>query len=123
MRWDAEGNAHLCRSEADVQPGWTDQHPSNIPAEAAPAPPPDHPPPSNETPPAPEAPEVQEMTREEIVTALNEGGVQFSNNAPTKALYKKLRVALIEALSAVENIAFDPEADARTLLNLLPKPE
>lgn len=116
MRWDAEGNAHLCRSEADVQPGWTDQHPSNITAEVAPALPPDHPPPT------PESPDVPEMTRDDIIAALNEGGVLFSVNAPTKALYKKLRAAAWEALNTA-GIVCNPEADARTMLELLPKPE
>ena len=99
-RWDAEGNAHRCETAADANPAWTDQHPSNCSVEKV------------------VEPEVIPMSRVEIVTALNEGGIEFKKNSPTPALYKQLGYEVKAALTEAA-IPFDDKADTKTLLGLL----
>lgn len=105
LRWDAAGNVHHCETEDDVQPGWTDYHPDSAPVSAI-----------------LEKGLGADMTRTEIITALEDGGVTFSKNAPTAALAKQLRVAVLSALEE-HDVKYDNAASTKDLLALIPAPE
>lgn len=105
LRWDTEGNAHHCATEDDVQPGWTDHHPDNAPVSAT-----------------VEKSAGAEMSRAEIIHALDEGGVPYKRNAPTDALAKQLRVAVLNVLED-QSVKYDPTAPTKDLLALIPAPE
>lgn len=105
--WDQDSKPHRCEGPEDVQEGWLDYSPAN----AAEAPAPN----INEAKPAP-------MTRDEIIAALNDGGIDFKKNAGTSALYSQL-TERVKAHLTESGIAFNPAADTRTLLGLLKAPE
>lgn len=95
-RWDAAGKAHRCEGPDDDNPEWTDAHPGSAGATV--------------------------MTREEVVEALQEGGIAYSKNAPTAALRRQLADA-VRAVLTTNDITFDDADDTKTLLGLLPAPE
>lgn len=94
MMWHPKTGERGVFADADTVPaGWLDHHP-----DAA----------------QPVAEEVSDdcLSREEIVTALQEGGVEFSKNARTASLDKQLRTALVEDLHV-------DDSDPRTTRELL----
>lgn len=105
LRWDAEGNTHYCATEDDVQPGWTDYHPDNPPVSAT-----------------VEKGLGADMSRAEIIAALEEGGVTFSKNAPTASLAKQLRTAILSELEE-QSVKYEPTSSTKDLLALIPAPE
>lgn len=108
LRWDAEGNTHHCATEDDVQPGWTDYHPDNAPKATQ----------SEDDPWGKDT----SMTRAEIIAALDEGGVAHKKNAPTDALAKQLRAAVLGVLEE-GNAEYNPLLSTKNLLALIPAPE
>jgi len=99
LRWDADGVAHHCETEDDMQPGWAD-HPAKAQKVA-----PD-----------------ESMTRQDIIAALDEGGIVYKKNAPTDALAKQLRVAVLSVLEE-NDVKYAPNASTKDLLALIPQPE
>lgn len=104
------GELKVCNSAADVPEGWIDTHPNNLPkvdpAAADPA--------ANKA--------GLEMSREEIMGALDEGGIEYSKNAPTTTLYKKLTEAVKKTLLE-RGIAYDESFNTKQLLELIPPAE
>lgn len=58
------------------------------------------------------------MTREEVVTALQEGKVRFNKEASDEDLTAQL-VAALQGVLTKRNVAFDPAASPRALLALV----
>lgn len=108
MLWDADGNVHLCNGPADVDPSWTNYHPNDVEKAAAKA--------------EKAAVVSAVMSRDDIVAALNQGGVEFKKNAPTPALYKQLVAALRSELDQ-RGVQYPADADAPALLALVAPPE
>ena len=106
--WSPEGEKRVFEKAEDVPEGWLDHHPNHFDGRKPP-------PPAKAAAPTP-------MTRDEIVAALDAGAIPFSKNAGTKALYDQLAAKVVEALKE-RGIPFDPKADTRVLLGLLPPPE
>lgn len=105
MKWHPQtGEVKLCHKADDVPEGWIDTHPANLANVAQPA------------------PVKLPMKRKDIVAALSEGGITFDVKSPTYDLYALLVENLKAALTEAE-IEFAADADANTLLGLLPKPE
>lgn len=61
------------------------------------------------------------MTRDEIIAALNSGGIPFDDNAKTRALHNQLRDAVHAALIEAK-ISYVDNAPTKDLLALLPDP-
>ena len=74
-RYGPEGQAKIFQSEDEVPAGWAD-HPSKVVL-------------SDEAPPILQEASVP-LSRGEITSRLKLRGIEFSKNAPTKALYNKL---------------------------------
>jgi|SRR6185437_14084595 len=104
-KYGPNGQSEIFERAEDVPEGWLDA-----------------PPPVEEVaavvvePPAPLG-----LTRDEIVAALNEGGIEFKKNAGTKSLHDLLRDNVVAALHE-KGEAFDVDADTKTLLGLLTAP-
>lgn len=106
MAWHPEtGENQIFNHPSEVPEGWLDTHPSNVKAAVK-----------------QEGNKPLSMTRKEIVAALNDGGLSFDNKAPVKALYAQLTDA-VKAVLTEAQVQFDPNADTKDLLALLPKPE
>jgi hypothetical protein len=58
------------------------------------------------------------MTRGEVIDALKDGGIEFDAKLKAADLYDLLATRLEAALTA-RGITFEPNSDARDLLNLL----
>jgi hypothetical protein len=99
--WSPEGKTDVFHRAEDVPAGWTPYHPNSAPEAVT------------------GAVEVLPMERADIIAALNAGGFEFKKNAPTPALYKQLRARLVEHLTTA-GVEFDADADAKTLLGLIP---
>jgi hypothetical protein len=107
MRWHpVTGEMQIFQVEEDMPEGWLDYHPEN--------------PPVREIPEAKEKPAELCMTREEIATALAEGGVSFKKNASVQKLYDLLMANLKSALTE-QGVVFTDDADAKALMDLFPK--
>lgn len=112
MMWHPEtGENRIFNSADEVPEGWLDTHPNNKDA-------------AEQRKAAAEArnpPATLPLTRAEIVKALGDGGINFNPRAATKALYDQLLGELKKTLTEA-GIAYEQEADAKTLLGLLPDP-
>ena len=108
-RYGPNGEAKIFNDSNDVPEGWLDHHPT--PAEAA-----------EIAVIVPGASAAIPMTREEIIAALEGGGIGYKRNAGTKALYDQLTVKVKEHLVERE-IAFPAGADTKALLELLSSEE
>jgi hypothetical protein len=106
--WSPEGECRPFDKAEDVPDGWTDHHPNHFDGQKPP-------PPVKAAVPTP-------MTRDEIVAALDAGGIEFGKNTGTKALYDLLTKSVQKVLTD-RSIPFDQNADTRVLLGLLPPPE
>lgn len=100
------GESQIFHHHNDIPEGWADDPLKHAPAD-----------PANITP-----LKTVPMTRAEIVEALVSGGVEFKKNAGAASLYELLTVNVIAALTEAK-IEFDPAADTKTLMGLLPQPE
>lgn len=107
MRWHPQtGESRVFDKAEDVPEGWINTHPASLPAEAAPAG-------ADET-------ASLNMTRKEIVAALEEGGIQFNPRHGVKALYALLVENLKKALTEMD-VPFNADTtDAKELLGLFP---
>ena len=116
MRWHPKtGEATVFNSLGDIPADYLDRHPEDtntVTQEAAPAPK------VAEKVKAAELP----MDRKAIRTALGEGGIAYDKTAPTQALYDLLLTSVRGVLTEME-VPFDADADAKTLLGLLPPSE
>lgn len=110
MMWHAvTGEVGLFIKAEDVPEGYIDTHPNNL-ANVAPAE-------------LPNASAALSMPRDEIVKALEEGGIPFKPNASDKKLHNLLVFKVKEVLQAAEIEFDDACTDAKTLLGLLPPSE
>jgi hypothetical protein len=106
-RYGPNGEGQVFNHSDDVPEGWLDdptkhEAPAKQASEAAPAQP--------------------DMTRKEIVAALQSGGLQFDARANVATLYAQLTEAVKKALadSGVDPV---PDLPTKQLLELLPAPE
>lgn len=109
MGWNPETgeNAVFDSPEEREEAGWLDHHP-NDDAKGGPGAKADEP---DRDPP---------MEREEVITALKEGGVNFNEAASTKQLDNALKGALRKALTAAKRESeFDKSTSTRALLALV----
>lgn len=107
MAWHPEtGENKVFNHPSEVPAEWLDTHPSNKPKEVEKAP----------------AAKPEPMTRDEIVAALSDGGVEFDDKSKTKVLAEILRKSVIAALTSAE-VEFDADASTKDLLAKLPSPE
>lgn len=98
-RWSPDGEMRVFHTAEDVPEGWTEYHPDSAPkVERQPA-------------------TSIDLTRKEIVEALNAGNIPFVKNAKTEALYAQLTEA-VKAHLAETGVEFDPEASVKSLLEL-----
>lgn len=101
MAWHPEtGENRIFNYPSEVPADWLDTHPNNVVKPKA----------------------DPDMTKDEIMAALTEGGVQFDPKAKTKVLAATLRSAVEKALVSAE-IDFGPDQPTKELLALLPPPE
>jgi hypothetical protein len=123
--WNKHGHSRLFKGKHEIPAGecWRGTHPNNWaedkPEQEAPAVQAEKPADG----PAPLPAKVEPaaglpLTREEIVAALDTGGVSYSRNTGTRKLYDLLVTTLKGVLKA-RGVAFDDAADGKTLLGLL----
>lgn len=93
------GESRVFTNSADVPDGWADN-----PKDAVVA--------------APKAPLPPALSREEIIAALEGGGISYKKQASTPALYAQL-TENVKAHLTKNGVAFDPDADTKQLLALL----
>lgn len=112
LMWHAvTGEVGLFTKAEDVPEGYIDTHPNNLASVTQPA--------AEQ----PNAPAALSMTRDEIVKALEEGGIPFKPNASDKKLHNLLVFKVKEVLQAAEIEFDDACTDAKILLGLLPPSE
>lgn len=110
MKWHPEtGEMRVYAKAEHVPEGWLDTHPANlahVQALAAAAP----------------KPVKLSLTRQEILAALHEGGIEHNIKAKTQDLHERLRERCVAHLTDA-GVEFDAAADTKALLELIPKPE
>lgn len=110
MRWHpTTGESQVFHDGDTVPEGWLDHHPEDTRHAAV------------EKQPDPKAKTVTAlpMTRDEIKAALDAGEVPYAKNAKDQTLYDLLVESLRKHLTEAQ-IEFDPAADAKALLALVP---
>jgi hypothetical protein len=107
--YSPDGEAQIFQAASDVPEGWTTKHPNHQSDVAKPDPKPDL------------TPNPDKLTRDEIIAALNNGGIAYKKNAGTAALEAQLRESIKAFLTdtGVPELALD--ASTKELLTLLPK--
>lgn len=117
MKWHPQtAENRIFHKAEDVPEGWLDTHPKNVTAAEEVE--------KTAYKPAVKAPAAKSipMDRKEILAALADGGVTPAKNASNAQLYSQLQDALKLALTEMGK-EFPADADAKALLELLPKPE
>ncbi len=122
MRWNPKtGENQVFADDSAVPAGWVSHHPNSTPAAEKPAETPAAPSRATRAPrslrtPRDEAP--ADMTRDEVVKALFDGGVQFDPDDDFPALYALL-TEKVKAVLTEQGTKFDQAASTKTLLGLL----